>query len=194
MRRLSLLVVLLALPAMGQGILYRAGGGSCGVNQSCVAEDFTASTGTGPGFAVSSQLTCAVDVGPGANDCFGTNGSGYVTLPAGAVLTVGSTLLQDAQVIIVNGYLTLSNSLIRTLSGAPVPLEGGARHVAQALGTCNAGLEWATRADAASGVSTGARSRLCLCTSDGAGSPAYEWRNIGCPNTSGTTTTCPVCP
>lgn len=69
-------------------------------------------------------------------------------------------------------------------------LEKAVRVKPTTLETCAAGIEWQMRADAASGVSTGHRSRVCLCTSDGAGSPAYAWENITS-GTIGTTTTCP---
>jgi hypothetical protein len=189
MRALALFVLLptvvLAASFGGSG----GGGGTCGVNMSCVAESFTATATSGTAFAVTSQLTCAVDLGPGALDCLGTDGSGFVTLPDGAVLKVGDTVLQNAQVTIVNGYLTLSNSAIRRLAGDAVPIEGGARSVAAALGACNAGNEWTLKADSASGASTSHRSRLCLCTSDGAGTPAYAWQNA-VSGTVGTDTTC----
>ena len=57
------------------------------------------------------------------------------------------------------------------------------------LGTCDSDAEGTTALDVASGVSTGARTRLCLCTSDGAGTPAYAWQNLASA-TVGTATTC----
>lgn len=57
------------------------------------------------------------------------------------------------------------------------------------IGTCNAGAEGVIRQDRLAGGTTGARTRLCLCTSDGAGSPAYAWQNI----ISGTVGTSSVC-
>lgn len=188
MRRLSLLAALLALPAMAQGVLYRAGGGSCGVNMTCTAEDFIATTGTGPAFAVSSQVSCAVDLGPGVADCIGTNGSGYVTFNASAVVDVGSTRIQSSQVTITGGYLTLQNSAVRRLDGTPSPMEGGIRLDLITLGTCAAGVEGTLRGDTASGVSTGHATRLCWCASDGAG--VYAWVNA-ITGTGGTATTCP---
>ncbi len=57
------------------------------------------------------------------------------------------------------------------------------------LRTCAAAIEGAVSRDVASGVSTGKRTKLCLCTSDGAGSPAYVWQNLAT-GTLGSTTTC----
>ena len=188
MRRLSLLVVLLALPAMGQGILYRPGGGACGVNMTCTAEAFVGTSGTGPVFAVSSQMLCAVDLGPGAADCIGTDGSGYIHFSDSAVVDVGNTRIQSSQVRVVGGYVTLENSAVRRLDGSPSPMEGGIRLDLITLGTCSAGVEGSLRGDGASGVSTGHATRLCWCASDGAGT--YAWRNAITGN-GGTATTCP---
>lgn len=195
MRRLSLLLVLLALPAMGQGILYRPGGGSCGVNMTCTAEAFVATTGSGTAYAVSSQLASAVDLGPGSCDHLGTNGSGYVLVGGGTCsptwLFGDATTVQSGQV--VTNYFSIISSgsgAIRSLSG-PVPIEGVVRHVPATLVTCNATNEFGVMGDSASGGSTGDRSRICLCTSDGGGSPAYAWQNIVTGNI-GTSTTCPL--
>lgn len=57
--------------------------------------------------------------------------------------------------------------------------------------TCQASREGQIRADALSGQSgTSSRTRVCVCTSDGAASPAYAWMNLTS-GTVGTTTTCP---
>lgn len=58
---------------------------------------------------------------------------------------------------------------------------------AVALATCAAGFEWTVAADTLSGIATGKRSKLCLCTSDG--SSAYKWQNM-VTATLGTATTC----
>lgn len=57
----------------------------------------------------------------------------------------------------------------------------------KSLATCSASLEWTIVSDVLSGVATGKRSKLCLCTSDGAS--AYKWQNV-VTGTLGTTTTC----
>lgn len=63
------------------------------------------------------------------------------------------------------------------------------RPSAGALPTCSSTTEGYTRRDSAAGGTTGARTRLCICTSDGAGTPAYAWVNLGS-GTVGTDTTC----
>jgi hypothetical protein len=123
MRRLSLLLVLLALPAMGQGVLYRAGGGQCGLNMTCTAESFVATGGTGPVYSVSSQLACAVDLGPGAYDCVGTDGSGYVKFHDSAVIDVGSTRIQSSQVVVTGGAITCDAACeIRDSANGTLPI------------------------------------------------------------------------
>lgn len=57
------------------------------------------------------------------------------------------------------------------------------------LPTCAAALEGLSLVDAASGGTSGSRTRRCLCTSDGGGTPAYAWQNLATA-TVGTTTTC----
>lgn len=58
------------------------------------------------------------------------------------------------------------------------------------LGTCNSTNESRLRTDVLSGgTSTAKTTKLCLCVSDGAASPAYLWRNV-ITGTNGTTTTC----
>lgn len=55
------------------------------------------------------------------------------------------------------------------------------------LSTCSATIEGGLEEDVLSGASTGKRTKLCLCTSDG--SAAYKWQNV-VTGTLGTTTTC----
>jgi hypothetical protein len=43
--------------------------------------------------------------------------------------------------------------------------------------------------DVAAGLSTGNATRVCMCQSDGAGTPAWAWKNIITGN-AGNTTTC----
>lgn len=74
---------------------------------------------------------------------------------------------------------------------APGPsLAGAALVLATAtLDTCSAGTEGIVRRDATAGGTSGARTRICMCASDGAGSPAYAWVSLGS-GTVGTATTC----
>lgn len=64
----------------------------------------------------------------------------------------------------------------------------GLRIKPNALDTCSATYEGAFQNDTTAGLATGHRTRMCLCTSDGAS--AYKWQNI-VTATLGTTTTCP---
>lgn len=57
-----------------------------------------------------------------------------------------------------------------------------------ALATCAAGIEGAISRDVLSGVATGKRTKLCLCTSDGAG--AYVWQNLATGTLGASATTC----
>lgn len=67
------------------------------------------------------------------------------------------------------------------------------------LGTCNGstatgGIPEGT-VKLLSGAAASGRSRLCVCSSDGGGTPAYSWMNTGCPTAAGgTSTSCPACP
>jgi hypothetical protein len=56
-----------------------------------------------------------------------------------------------------------------------------------ALSTCAAGIEGHLERDVLAGASTGKRTKLCLCTSDGAG--AYAWQNVAS-GTLGSSTAC----
>lgn len=120
-------------------------------------------------------LDCSVNLG--ASDfCLKVRDNGTTdlfTLSGTAVATFAGTL----------GNTTATTAL--TVDDAE-----GLKVTSKTLATCASGLEWTLAADAASGVSTGARSRMCMCTSDGAGSPAYAWQNIVTANV-GNTTTCP---
>lgn len=54
------------------------------VGQTVTAERYIATASTGTAYNVSSVLSCALDTGPGANNCIGTDASGRVILAAGA--------------------------------------------------------------------------------------------------------------
>jgi hypothetical protein len=76
-------------------------------------------------------------------------------------------------------------------SGTFVPLvaSDGMKWTGFGLGTCNSTKERAVVIPNDSGGTTGHRTRMCLCASDGAATPAYYWvNNLG---TAGTSTTCP---
>ncbi len=118
MRRLSLLLVLLALPAMGQGILYRPSGGQCGANMSCVAEDFTASAN--PGYACTNVGVC-VNLGPGSCDNWSTNASGDILAGTEGVCTptvrVGLTTIGNGTVSVNNGAIVVGTGSYLQVGG-----------------------------------------------------------------------------
>jgi len=58
-----------------------------------------------------------------------------------------------------------------------------------ALPTCVVGIEGTFKRDGTTGAASTARTRVCLCTSDGAATPAYAWVNA-VSGTVGTATTC----
>ncbi len=77
-------------------------------------------------------------------------------------------------------------------SGAGVPAvndTGVLKFPFSTLPTCNSTNEGIVVLNAARGISTGVRTGLCLCTSDGAGSPVYAWMDLTT-GTIGSTTLC----
>lgn len=57
------------------------------------------------------------------------------------------------------------------------------------LDTCNSGAEGEMEQDTTAGGTSGHRTRICVCTSNGAGTPTYAWQNV-VSGTVGNTTTC----
>jgi hypothetical protein len=165
--------------------------------QDVAGSTFTATATTGTPFAVNSTLACAYDLGPGATNCFGTNASGHTLVgPAAGVSTdqrlqVGAGFRVDASgsLLITNGVLDPYFGTVIRNSIGPVKVDDELRLSAKAVGTCDASREWEEVNDNASGGTTGARGRRCLCTSDGAGTPAYAWLNLAT-GTVGTSTAC----
>lgn len=139
-----------------------------------------------------------IDFGAGAND--GATSDGTLVTFAGPLSTTALTTTGAASIggaLEVVSTLTVGDNAdlltdIRNTANGPVVIndDEGLRWAKKTLATCDGSLEWTVAADVASGASTGARSRLCVCTSDGAGSPAYAWQNIATANV-GNTTTCP---
>lgn len=167
------------------------------VGQTVVAERYRATAATGTGFACDAALTTCLDSGPGANNGIGTDGTA-LQLATGAgtgIVNIG----EAAQIILAeNGNFTNSNGamilngttfLVNQTANRPVLVDSanGFKVQPKTLPTCAAAIEWAIVADVASGVSTAARSRLCVCTSDGAA--AYAWQNV-VTGTVDTATTC----
>lgn len=63
------------------------------------------------------------------------------------------------------------------------------RPAVASLATCASATEGNISRDTLAGGTTGHRTRVCLCTSNGAGTPAYAWQNV-VSGTVGTTSTC----
>ncbi len=70
---------------------------------------------------------------------------------------------------------------------AGISTDGGIAIVAQTLPTCSVAIEFKMASDILSGINTGKRSKLCMCTSNG--SAVYAWQNMAT-GTIGTSTTC----
>jgi hypothetical protein len=130
----SILVIGLALsnallPAVARAQLAAQPGASITqilaalVGQTVTAERFVATASSGSGFACSSVLSSCVDLGPGASNSIGTNVGGDILLGGGSTSTIArigdATLLQNGQIILTNGALTLDGStFIRNQSAA----------------------------------------------------------------------------
>lgn len=121
-----------------------------------------------------------------------TNGTLYNSQPTDGAAAVAHTFtVQNA----------ISNATARLFSFSPATAGsglsaatldayiGGQIHQKgnPSLLTCAAGLEGMLSRDVLSGVATGKRTKLCLCTS--AGASDYVWQNV-VTGTLGTTTTC----
>lgn len=57
------------------------------------------------------------------------------------------------------------------------------------LPLCGPETEWVVKADVTTGASTGRRTKLCLCTSNGAAMATYAWQNL----TTGTVGSATAC-
>jgi hypothetical protein len=124
---------------------------------------------------------------------------------AGAITNFGpvpnANCAVDAEGVVACGIFAFAQAGIDQLnpktSTSPITFvssKGLLHVVTAALGTCALAREGTEMRDNTSGGTSGDRTRICLCTSDGGGTPAYAWVNIGCPDTVGDATTCPVCP
>lgn len=69
---------------------------TCGPGLTCSASSFTGTTATGSAITITSQLTSALDLGPGGCDMVGTNGSGQVVFGDGCTPTV---LIGDSAIL-----------------------------------------------------------------------------------------------
>lgn len=178
----------------------------CGPGLDCTSDTFTAADAAGVGFSCNSAVATCFDPGPGVNNGIGTDGVRLIlgTGAGTAEVWIGEdnniTLTENGNLQIGNGALILNNStaIYNQTPGKSVPVDAafGLSITKKTLGTCAAAFESPTSivSDAAAGGTTGNLTRLCMCASDGGGVPVYTWRNVGCPNTVGTNTTCPACP
>lgn len=159
---------------------------------------------TGQKLCLGSTCASYIDAPNGAtNTTITTNGwafitSGQMIATAGVSGSTGNpTLTNNAGVPLristSNALLLLSTSGSTKVGdgtgdeGDGILVSGEHAFTAKSLPTCAAGKEWTVAADVLSGVATGKRSKICLCTSDGAS--AYKWQNLATA-TLGTTTTC----
>lgn len=189
----------IASSASAQEIRSGSGGATLDPARDDTATRYVAVATTGKAYDVNSVLTCALDLGPGANNCLGTDGSGNVVIGGGGVPNVLFGITGNVS-ISGNGGVTITNSalnaffntiLTNTASGKPVLVDDadGFRIAAKTLPACGTVLEGTELIDSAAGGTSGARTRKCLCTSDGAGAPAYAWQNM-VTGTVGTSTAC----
>jgi hypothetical protein len=177
---------------------------TCGEGLDCTSDTFTAADVTGPGFACNSALGSCFDTGPGACNSVGTDGSGNLVLggtacsPTIEIGGTGNITVTGTTLTIANGGLDMNNNATIVNTGANKPVwvnDTDGLYIqpysSASLGTCGTIPEGTIRTVLAAGAS---RTRVCVCTSDGAGSPAFEWRNLQDPSTAGTATTCPATP
>jgi len=120
MRAAVLAALLWAGVVAAQGVIPGAGGGGgggstgCGVDTSCVAPDFSATTASGPGFQCNNQTASCVKTGPGACNIIGTDSSGNQTFGAGCTSAYKATFGAATEISgggtmkIINGALLLN--------------------------------------------------------------------------------------
>jgi len=113
------------------------------------------------------------------------SGQGALEIPTGArIWTDGATHSRG----IADGFLLgdwAVNSNLAVTGSVAIGTYG--QFTLAAIGTCSAPAEGRFRVDNLSGVATGKRTKLCLCTSDG--SSNYAWQNVAT-GTIGNTTAC----
>jgi len=203
---LALVASNVLLPAVARAQFAASGGASVSailaalVGQTVSATRYTASASSGTGFGCDSALASCVSLGPGAKAKLGSNSSGEIligdgttsaqTVRVGELTFYGNGWIQSAGLIDCNHNCYLRNAY----TGEPVRIDDPDGVLISdtgtaALDTCSSSLEGVLKRDYAAGGTTGLRTRLCICTSDGGGTPAYAWRNLAT-GTVGTSTTC----
>jgi hypothetical protein len=196
--RAAALLVLLPGMVLAQGVPPASGPTPCGVTQSCAAVSYEATATSGSGLACNALLASCLDLGPGADNEIGTNVSGQILLGPTTSTTcqvkMGANLLFKCNgEALVNGPLNQYSSagyFVNETGGAvKVDDAQGLNVEEKALHTCNAGSEGDILRDNAAGATSGARTRICICTSDGAATPSHVWQNL-VTGTTGSATTC----
>lgn len=130
-------------------------------------------------FSVATQ-GARIDFGPGTADHCVANADETISCATALRLSSNSALY-------LNGT-TGTRYFWHNATNDALELNGQARLIENAaLATCSESLEGTLSRDVLSGVATGKRTKLCLCTSSGAS--VYAWQNVAT-GTLGTTTTC----
>lgn len=150
-RLLFLGAALLPGLALAQFAVNNPGSSSgCNVNMSCVADNFTATTATGPGYACNSALASCVDLGPGSCNSLGTNGSGNIIMGGTACSPTiligggGNISITGSNIFLTNAGFDAGNNstIMNTTSGKAVlfnDADGIRLTPYSATPTCNAG-------------------------------------------------------
>jgi hypothetical protein len=157
-------------------------------------------TSIGPSWGVPGSITAAV-VYDGANHInlsvgAGVTANAYANSNTAAPNVLMSNKTNAASAIgttinTANTFNIAGQQLLQVQNNSTVKFnvdkDGSFGAAFATLQTCAAALEGLLSLDVASGVATAARTRLCLCTSNG--SSVYAWQNV-VSGTVGTTTTC----
>lgn len=99
----------------------------------------------------------------------------------------GNTVALTTAGALIGGFYNDASAL--TTLKFSIDKDGSTQSAAATLQTCALGIEGKISRNAATGGTTGVRTSACMCTSDGAGTPAYAWMHLTT-GTVGTTTTC----
>lgn len=126
----------------------------------------------------------------GARIDLGTGTKDYLTSDGFAITLGGTVNISGGGLNVLSNNIDITGAGYITNSSAGSALKlsdaDGVLIAPLALPTCDAAHEGALMSIAATG---GTRTKLCLCTSDGGGTPAYAWQNLASA-ALGNTTTC----
>lgn len=188
-------------PAVARAQFAASGGATVGVvlaalvGQDVTAARFVASASSDTGYKCNAALTDCVDLGPGANNSIGTDGSGKVILGAGGVPTVEFGITGNVSISgnggigITNTALNLVNNAYITNSVGPIRLDDADGVQEQVLPSaslveCTSALR--TRRVVLSVTAADDRECRCIRLADGT---SYAWRNM-VSGTVGSSTAC----